>query len=392
MRALIVGPGRIGCGYLAPLFARAGWDVVLAARSGDVAARIRRAGGFRVRTTRPRAHEQVAVAGAVAVGTPDFARELERADLLCTAVGVGNVTRLAPDVAAGLAGRTRPLDVWTVENADCAPAFAARLEEEAALLGLLLPEVAVAGGVATVAVAHGSWHDDDEPEFVGDGARTLWVDETRLPRGVPDLPGVRPTRHYLARLREKLFVFNAGHAICGYLGWLRGHETVADAVADPYLRPMVAGCLLESRRALVAAYPELGDDVAATVADALERFADEELADPVVRVARDPLRKLAPRDRLLGPVALIHAASGRVPPYFALGVAGALLYRGEGDRQGEELAERLQRDGAVATVRRICGLPDDDAFARSVVARYRGFILAPDETIFPPVHAGGAAP
>ena len=50
-RVVIIGPGKIGCGYLAPLFAQAGWQVVLAARSPEVVGRIAAAGDFDVRTT-----------------------------------------------------------------------------------------------------------------------------------------------------------------------------------------------------------------------------------------------------------------------------------------------------------------------------------------------------
>lgn len=39
MRAVVVGTGKIGCGYLAPLFADAGWEVVLAARTAMLAVR-----------------------------------------------------------------------------------------------------------------------------------------------------------------------------------------------------------------------------------------------------------------------------------------------------------------------------------------------------------------
>jgi mannitol-1-phosphate 5-dehydrogenase len=320
------------------------------------------------------------------VGTPQFDRAVAEADLLCTAVGVGNVPALAAPLAKALAGRagSRPVDVWVVENDDCAPGLAEGVRAVAAAMTLSLPPVAFAGGVATVAVAHGGWRDGPRPEFVGDGARTLHLDAGRLRTRPTALPGVEATRHYQARLREKLFVFNAGHAICGYLGWLRGHRTVADAVADPFLRPMVVGSLLESRRAVLAAHPELGAEVRGPVAGILARFGLPELADPVERVARDPLRKLRPRDRLLGPVALIRKSGGCVPLYFALGVAGALLYRGQGDPQARELKNMLEAEGVGEVLRVACGLALDDPFARAVVERYRGFIIGEGEVLFPP--------
>jgi mannitol-1-phosphate 5-dehydrogenase len=237
-----------------------------------------------------------------------------------------------------------------------------------------------------VAVGRGSWSDRGKPEFVGDDARELVIDRTRTLTPIPALPGVQGTRHYLPMLRGKLYVFNAGHAVCAYLGWLRGHQTVPAAVTDPLLRPMVAGCMLEARSAVVEAHPEIGAEVEGPVATALRRFADRELADPIVRVARDPIRKLSPRDRLLGPVGLIGTAVGAVPANFSLSIAATLLYRHDGDAQALELGYRLAEAGVVTVLGEVCHLPPDDPLTEVVAARYRGFIIDGDQTIFPPAH------
>jgi mannitol-1-phosphate 5-dehydrogenase len=257
--------------------------------------------------------------------------------------------------------------------------------------GAALPTVGFAGAIADVAVARGSWRTaDGSPEFVGDVFRSLLVDEPRLVIGIPPLPGVSGTRSFLAHLREKLYVFNAGHAICAYLGSLRRHSTISEAAADPYLRPLIAGSMLEARRALLAAHPSLGSDLHGPVAAALARFGDRELADPVVRVAREPIRKLAPGDRLLGPAELIGQSTGRVPKYFALAVAGALLYRNDDDEQSWRLAAALERAGVMAVLESVCGLAPSRPLAQAVAARYRAFIITASETIFPPVHVGRA--
>lgn len=402
MNVVIVGTGRIGCGYLADLFAGADWDVLLATRSTETLERIGRVAEFSVRVTGvpatptspavPPATRSVQHFRPVKVGTDDFDRAVAAADLLCVSVGVRNVVATAAPLAKALASRdaTRPLDVWVVENDDCAGSLESEVRRLAGARPL--PPVGFGGAVAHVAVARGSWHDQGRPEFVGDASRRMYVDIERLVTPVPGLPDVHGTKDYRARLREKLYVFNAGHAICAYLGWLRGHGTIADAAADQFLRPMVAGTLLESRRALLAAYPSLGSDVSEPVAEALRRFTDVELADPVVRVARDPIRKLGPHDRLLGAVDTVRSAIGDVPPYFSLGVAGTLLYAGDTEDQTLELRGALARKGVMAVLQDVCGLSPDDPFALAVAERYRGFILTPEETVFPPVYAQAPPP
>lgn len=398
MRVVMVGTGKITCGYLAPLFSEAGWDVVLAGRTPEVVDRINRSGGHTVRTTggADGAERVRTVTGlrAVVVGTEAFEQAVAAADLVTASVGVSALAGLAEPLAAALAARSteRPLDVWVVENEACAPVLEDAVRSAAGRAGHVLPPVGFAGGVAHVAVARGSWHDGDRPEFVGDAADLLYVDGTALRTPLPDLPGVEATPHYAARLQEKLYVFNAGHAICAYLGWLRGHRTVADAVRDPFLRPMVAGSLLESRRALLATHPGLGSDLHGPVATALARYADDALADPVVRVAREPLRKLGPTDRMLGPVRMVREQTGGEPPYFSLGIAGALLYRGDDAEQTRELQRRLKLEGVRAVLEAVCGLSPTDPFTDAVASRYAGFVLLPDETVFPPAHAGTPLP
>lgn len=390
MRVVIVGPGRIGCGYLAPAFWAAGWEIVLAARDDAQAERIRCSGGFDVHITAPTGHRQ-AVNGvrAVAVGTLAFDEAVAAADLVCASVGVGNVPVLARPLARALSRRpeSRPLDVWVVENGDCAGGLAEAVRRQ---LRDPLPQVGFAGGVATTVVARGDWHANGRPLFVGDMPRELYVDATSLRTTLPLPAGMEATPMYSARLREKLFSFNAAHAICAYLGWLRGHQTIHEAVVDPFLKPMLAGCLLESRRALIATHPQLESDVNVQAAEALGRFADPVLADPIPRVAREPLRKLGPDDRLLGAVDLIRAATGRVPSYFSLAVAAALLYRHDDDAQARELGDRLAHEGFQRVLVDVCGLESGDPFGTAVEQHYRAFVFTEEETLFPPVYAGAA--
>lgn len=407
MRVLIVGAGKLGCGYLVPLFLGAGHEVLLGCHTRAVADRVRSVGGWRVRVT-GEPPEEVRGVGAAAVGTTDLDEVVAAADLVVLSVGVANAARAAPHLVPGLAARRgRPVDVWVVENAECAPRVSEALVHTAMARGARLPPVGVAGAVARVAVGRGSWHEPGVPEFVGDAARRLTVDARPLRRSPPVLPGVHTTDQYRARLREKLFVYNAGHALAAYLGWLRGHRTIDASIGDPFVQPVVAGALLEARRALLAAYPGLlpghGVDhnaVHGPVADVLARYGNTELADPVTRVARDPIRKLAPGDRLMGPAALLSGSAHRLPAHFALGVAAALLY-GYGDEavlaadaSAQQLRRLLDERGVLAVLTGVCGLAADDPFAVAVAARYHGFVFADDGVRFPPAAPvpGPAAP
>jgi mannitol-1-phosphate 5-dehydrogenase len=376
MRVVIIGPGKVGCGHLTPLFADAGWEVVLAARTSETAERIHRAGSFRVRVAGDGAR-RVSGFRVVVSGSPKFERAVAGADLVCTAVGVGRVLDTAPALARGLAARgpESPVDVWVVENEDRAFDLETAVRRQAAGADLSLPPVGFAGAVEEAAIAHGDWREPGHPEFVSDEVRRLEVDAPRLVRPLPRLPGVAGVPNYLAPLQEKLFVFNAGHALCAYLGALRGHRTVDEAVRDPVLRRLVVGCLTESRKAVLRLHRSLGEDICGPVVGVLRRFENSALDDPIRRVARDPIRKLRAGDRLLGPARLVELTLGRAPAYFALGIAAALLYRADDDAESQQLERMLRMYGVDGVLQEVCGLDPDDPLARAVADRYQGFLL-----------------
>jgi mannitol-1-phosphate 5-dehydrogenase len=369
-RVVIIGPGKLGCGYLAPLFADAGWSPTLVARTARRARRIRRAGAFHVQVT-------TGVSSALTCSVTPFGRRsfdaaIASADLVLTSVGVEKVASLGDSLARALARRphTSPLDVCVVENADVAPVLERAVHAVADAKRLALPPVGFAGAIAYPVVARGDWDGGTSPTFVRDGVDRLLIDTTRLVRDLPEIPGLVGTSDYPARLREKLYVFSAGHALCAYLGACCGYERLDEAIRDPLVRSTVRTCLLEARLALEREYEALDGDGCASVYRALERYENRELRDTIRRVARCPVRKLGPGGPLVGAAMLARLVLGRIPPPFALGIASALLYHDEADVQSWKLQQMLRRHGPATVVREVCKLEPGDPFFRSVLVAY----------------------
>jgi mannitol-1-phosphate 5-dehydrogenase len=369
-RAVIIGPGKLGCGYLLPLFLDAGWHSVLVARSAARTERIRAAGGFQVRAA-PGGESRRLTCAAVPFGGASFRAAVAEADLVVTAVGAENVATLGPGLALALAARspTSPIDVLVVENADLAPVLEEAVRRAASRAATPLPPVGFAGVIAYPIVARGDWEGRSMPEFVRDRAEGLLVDSSRLLRPLPELPSLEETRDYQARLREKLFVFGAGHALCAYLGARCGYERVDEAARDPLVRAVVRECLLEARSGIECTYLAL-DDVWMAVNEAMRRYENEELEDPIRRVARSPLRKLASTGPLVGAAKLVRGVCGRTSTPFALGIASALLYRDQADPQARELEARLRLHGVGAVLRQVCSLDTSDPLFPAVVVAY----------------------
>ena len=71
---------------------------------------------------------------------------------------------------------------------------------------------------------------------------------------------------------------------------------------------------------------------------------DRAIVDLVDRIARDPIRKLGPQDRFIGPMKIALAA-GIKPKAIALGAAAALYFDNPQDRDALRLKEIRESKG-----------------------------------------------
>jgi fructuronate reductase len=105
---------------------------------------------------------------------------------------------------------------------------------------------------------------------------------------------------------RKLWLLNGAHSLLAYAGSIRGHATVADAVADETCRSW-----LEDWWSVAS--PHLGQpdaDLAAYRGALIERFANARMYDRLDRIAADGSQKLPIR---ILPVLRAERAAGRVP-------------------------------------------------------------------------------
>jgi mannitol-1-phosphate 5-dehydrogenase len=127
----------------------------------------------------------------------------------------------------------------------------------------------------------------------------------------------------------KLYGHNATHALAAYVGALSGVERIADLGKHPDVMAFLrAAFIQESGKALVhkhagkdplfthEGYREYADDL-------LARMFNPFLHDNVERVGRDPERKLAWDDRLVG-ILRVALQQGIRPSRYAFGTAAAL--------------------------------------------------------------------
>jgi mannitol-1-phosphate 5-dehydrogenase len=179
-------------------------------------------------------------------------------------------------------------------------------------------------------------------------------------------------RAFEDRIVEKLWVFNAGHAAAAYLGWHAGCETLDEAMSHEGIRATVYAVVKEGQQALeayLATRPGSVPIPARRPDSMLDLYADPSLDDTVVRVARDPRRKLAADDRLVGPASACLAAGIR-PEALARVIAAALAYGEESDRQADDLRRELEFLEPEEVLSGVSILDRNDELTRIVCQHY----------------------
>ena len=176
----------------------------------------------------------------------------------------------------------------------------------------------------------------------GPGGRPAWERA-----GVQIVADVAPFEHM------KLRLLNGAHSALAYFGYLAGHETIPDAVADPVLRGYVQA-LWREIVPMVPAPP--GVDLDAYTAALLERFGNTAIRHRTWQIAMDGSQKLP--QRLLTTVRE-RLAAGLPIPCLALAVAAWIRYAGGIDEAGQPIDVRDPMAEQVRSMVDAAGSPAD---------------------------------
>lgn len=153
-----------------------------------------------------------------------------------------------------------------------------------------------------------------------------WVLSGEFPAGRPAWheAGARFVDDIAPFEERKLWLLNGAHSLLAYAGSLRGHPTVAEAMADPQCRVWVEEWWDDATRHLRLPV----DEVTAYRAALLDRFTNPNIHHLLAQIASDGTQKLPVR---IAPALRAERESGRVPGGAVRVLAAwALHLRGEG--------------------------------------------------------------
>lgn len=191
--------------------------------------------------------------------------------------------------------------------------------------------------------------------------------QTPLYNDISDVEWLEP-RDHLEMLKDiKVFTINGPHATTAYYGHLKGYNTIPDASADPEVAALANAVHDVTIKAVMTEYPQITRE-ALTDLEYLPK-AKNELPDSIHRVAYDPVRKLAFKDRLMGVVQLCLKYNLDYSP-LTKAIACGLAYYAEDDRASVNLQQQMQKKGLLTTTAQIIGLPKDHPVTLNVAQQY----------------------
>ncbi|UFN69951.1 mannitol-1-phosphate 5-dehydrogenase [Vibrio alginolyticus] len=376
--AVHFGAGNIGRGFIGKLLADAEVEVTFADVDAPLVDQLSHKQEYKVKVVGTECQiDTVTHVTAVNSASDDVIDRIVKTDLVTTAVGPNVLDIIAKTIAKGIAkrfeaGNNTPLNIIACENMvrgtthlkgevykHLDKSLHAKADE---LVGFV--DSAVDRIVPPAEAAN-----DDPLEVTVESFSEWIVDEQQFKGEVPDISGMEKTNNLMAFVERKLFTLNTGHCITAYLGCLKGHRTIREAIEDPSIHAEVKQAMQESGEVLIRRYGFDREMHNAYIEKILGRFANPYLVDEVDRVGRQPIRKLGANDRLVKPL-LGTIEYGTENKTLLKGIAAALKYTNDTDPQAVELQTSLKAVGVKKTLATYTGLAEDSVEVAQIEAIY----------------------
>lgn len=366
MLAVHFGAGNIGRGFIGSLLSAAGYQVCFVDVNTEVVQLLNEKQEYRVVLASENTEEIVVkdVRAINSVSNPEAVIEaITNADLITTAVGPNILKIISNLIASGLKKRValdrKPLNIIACENMIGGSEFLKEniyeklnAEEQERFDQLFaFPNAAVDRIVPN--------QTNEDKLMVSVEPFYEWVvDRSAMIGEMPTIEGITFVDDLKPFIERKLFTVNTGHAAAAYVGYRAGFKTIKDAMDNETVYQTVKETLVETGSVLVKQYGFSKEEHQKYIDKILGRFTNPYINDEIPRVARGPLRKLGPNDRLISPAKQYFDVLNGEPEHLATTIAAALQYDYFQDEEAVVLQEKVKTQGYKETLKEVSGLSE----------------------------------
>ncbi len=378
-KAVHFGAGKIGRGFIAELLHDSGYEVIFGDVVDELVDLVNKEHEYPLFLIDHNYEEKIidhVVAYSNIKNPEKLVDAMCEAEIITTSVMATNLPKVAPLITEGLKKRLKENKnkaiVMACENAMMGTDILKKAMIETNILSEEeLDSIAVFPNTAVDRMVFGGVHNGKEGIEVGD-AYELVIEKNKLidPNSEP-IKGAEYVDDLMMYLQRKIYIINCGHAIAGYYGQaLKGYEIVQDSLRDPELIPQIREAMLESASALEKKYGFTHESLVDYMETMMvKRFTTPGVVDPISRVSREPIRKIAPNDRIMGPANNCEEY-GLDNTYLLKGVACALKFKSEGDAQAEELQNFIKENGVEEAIVKYTGVEKGSRMYNAILDEY----------------------
>ena len=340
----VIGAGKTGRGFVGRLLKEAGSEIIFIDKDTKLVDELNEAGRFEV-SFFGNGRDPITVDSFKAYTWENAS--LADVELILVSVGGQNLTDVGESLAK-LLDENRRYYIITCENASH-PSVTLRNA-----IGKENISVSEATVFCTTIENEGLHINSENYPY-------LQCDAELLEGYVPEVKQIRPIGEFSNFLTRKLYTYNAASCVIAYLGWAKGYTNYADAANDDEILTLLDANYEVTNRVLCQEFGYEKEDQEEFALLSKKKFCDRTIVDTVARNARDPQRKLAAAERIMGPIRLIQKY-GEDSCVLERTAAAAILYQAGPDDawtkiQEEKSAEQILED--------ICGVkPEEELFAR----------------------------
>ncbi len=377
MKAIQIGAGNIGRGFIGELLAHSGFEVTFVDANNTVVELINELKNYTVHVLdNEKRDEKVENVSALNISDEKLMDAILEADIMTTAVGVNILSKIAETLAKGIKNRLakgveKNLNIIACENAVGASEvlkeeiFKYLTDEEKETVDKYVgfPNSSVDRIVPPV-----SEKMENPLDVVVENYYEWNVDRNGFRGEIPEINGMNLTGNLIAYVERKLFTLNTGHAITAYLGNLKGYKTIEESINDNDIYEVVYHAMVESGDGLVKKYDFDRDAHLKYIDKIIARFKNPYLQDDIKRVGREPIRKLSKGDRLVKPL-LNSMSYGISTENLLLGVGAVLYYNNPEDPQSLKLQELIKEKGIKGAVQEVSEISDENILI-SIESKY----------------------
>lgn len=369
--ALIFGAGSVGRGFIAELLSEAGWCVQFADVDERLIEALNKRGGYRHLTVSNHEIKEKWISNVVALhaGDKDAMRAaIVDADVIATSVGANVLPSTSSVLANGLDEREKrgrkPVNILICENLhDAANLLKSWIAKDLKMTNATFQRYV--GLIETsigrmIPVLTEDQRKDDPSVVMVEPYKYLPYDKRAVIGPMPD------NKHFVGDLsvpfsfytERKLYIHNMGHVFAAYIGEILGLKWIWQVLEQPAVRFLVRNAMVDAAVALASKYSCPQYPILQHIDDLLFRFDNRALQDTTERVGRDPVRKMAPSDRLIGALRL--CSDQKIEsPYLSLAIAaGAIALQKSSALTSDELARYLATHLDFAKKKHVNGLTE----------------------------------